>query len=334
MTPRSSAVGLALSFPSILLVPMLSLGRPAPTMAQATSAAALFPGTCHRVRLAARMYDARSFGAKGDGKTLDTDAINNAIQAAATAGGGTVHLSAGRYLSFSIRLKSHVTLSIDTGAVLIAADPAKDGGHYDSPEPNPFDLYQDFGHSHWQNSLIWGIDLQDVAIVGLGLIDGHGLTRSGPGARWTPKAGVSDRPVSMGAAAGGASDPEAGQRRMDGLGNKAIALKRCRNVTLKDFSILNGGVACLDIIGKAVGRPVVDLLGGKVRDRVPFAAYLFFKHGGTDDPLGVRTVDPEAISLPDAARQPKPWILPKSSRSAGDVCGVWLYIAQAESGRR
>lgn len=186
------------------------------------------------------IYDVHTFGAKGDGKTLDSDAINQAIDAAATAGGGTVHLSAGRYLSFSIRLQSHVALWIDIGAVLVAADPAKDGGHYDRPEPNPHDLYQDFGHSHWQNSLIWGIDVEDVAIVGLGLIDGtHGLTRSGPGARWSR--GTGGRPVSMGPAPAQSQDPEAALRRMEGLGNKTIALKRARNVTLKDFSVLNGG---------------------------------------------------------------------------------------------
>ena len=39
-------------------------------------------------------------------------------------------------------------------------------------------------------------------------------------------------------------------------------------------------IACLDIIGKVVGKPVCDLLGGRVRDRVPFSAYLFYKHGG------------------------------------------------------
>lgn len=39
-------------------------------------------------------------------------------------------------------------------------------------------------------------------------------------------------------------------------------------------------IACLDIAGKAVGQPVCDLLGGRVRDRVPFSAYLFYKHGG------------------------------------------------------
>jgi glucarate dehydratase len=42
-------------------------------------------------------------------------------------------------------------------------------------------------------------------------------------------------------------------------------------------------IACLDIIGKAVGKPVCDVLGGRVRDRVPFSAYLFYKHGGEDE---------------------------------------------------
>ena len=60
-------------------------------------------------------------------------------------------------------------------------------------------------------------------------------------------------------------------------------------------------VACLDIIGKATGRPVVDLLGGKMRDRVPFAAYLFYKYEGAGGPLGSGT-DPHATGWA-AARQ-------------------------------
>lgn len=60
-------------------------------------------------------------------------------------------------------------------------------------------------------------------------------------------------------------------------------------------------VACLDIIGKATGRPVVDLLGGKMRDRVPFAAYLFYKYEGAGGPLGFGT-DPQAAGWA-AARQ-------------------------------
>lgn len=49
-------------------------------------------------------------------------------------------------------------------------------------------------------------------------------------------------------------------------------------------------VACLDLAGKAIGRPVCDLLGGKVRDRVPFSAYLFYKHEGAGGALGFGTV--------------------------------------------
>ncbi|GAB3318464.1 glucarate dehydratase family protein [Larkinella ripae] len=60
-------------------------------------------------------------------------------------------------------------------------------------------------------------------------------------------------------------------------------------------------VACLDIIGKVVGRPVVDLLGGKMRDRVPFSAYLFYKYEGAGGQLAFNT-DPHATGWA-AARQ-------------------------------
>lgn len=65
------------------------------------------------------------------------------------------------------------------------------------------------------------------------------------------------------------------------------------------FSALE--VACLDIIGKIQGRPVVDLLGGKRRDRVPFAAYLFYKYEGAGGNLGFKT-DSNASGW-DSARQ-------------------------------
>ena len=60
-------------------------------------------------------------------------------------------------------------------------------------------------------------------------------------------------------------------------------------------------VACFDLMGKATGRPVVDLLGGAVRERVPFAAYLFFKHAGAGGALGF-DADPAAVGWP-ASRQ-------------------------------
>jgi polygalacturonase len=221
------------------------------------------------------MVDIRTFGAAGDGKTLDTAAINAAIAAASDAGGGTVVFPAGTYLSYSVRLRSHITLHLEAGAVLLAAgdpppshedilamltpegtlpgggtgdsgsfyagdtfgqeDPAPPApasashkpapsfaeafgskskestaaGAYDAPEPNEHDQYQDHGHSHWHNSLIWGVNLTNIAITGPGRIDGRGLT-------WN-------------------ADPA------NPTGNKAIALKRCTHITLRDFTLFRAG---------------------------------------------------------------------------------------------
>ena len=118
-------------------------------------------------------------GAKGDSATLDSEAINRAIAAAAKAGGGTVYFPAGTYRSYSVRLLSHISLYLDQGAVLLAAAPVGSIG-YDAPEPADNDKFQDFGHSHWHNSLIWGEKLVDISILGPGTIYGQGLTREGP----------------------------------------------------------------------------------------------------------------------------------------------------------
>jgi len=189
------------------------------------------------------VYDVRAFGARGDGKTLDTPAINKAIDAAAAVGGGTVIFPAGTYLSVSIHLRSNITLQLDQGATIVAAERLPGKIEYDLPEPNEWDMYQDFGHSHWQNSLIWGIGLENAGIVGPGLIDGKGLTRRSPRARRINQPG--DRPVTLGGQTGARPQAPLGEDDdpsvMNGLGNKAISLRNCRNVLLRDFSILNGG---------------------------------------------------------------------------------------------
>ena len=190
----------------------------------------------------ATVYDVRSFGARGDGKTLDTAAVNKAIEAAALAGGGTVRFPAGSYLCFSIRLKSNISLYLDSGATILAADPKLAKGSYDLPEPNEWDMYQDFGHSHWRNSLIWGIGLENISILGPGRIDGQGLTRRSPRPRRPLQSG--DTPTSLGGGQTRVQSPlgeDDDPSLMNGLGNKAISLKSCRNVVLRDFSILNGG---------------------------------------------------------------------------------------------
>jgi len=162
-------------------------------------------------------FNVRDFGATGDGKTLDTPSINKAIAAAAAIGGGTVHVPGGTYLCYSIHLKSHVRLRFASGAVVVAADPPQKSGEegYDLPESNkPSEDYQDFGHSHWHNSLMWGEGLENISICGPGLIWGKGISR-----------GEFQGPIA----------------EVPGVANKAIALKNCHNVILRDFSILHGG---------------------------------------------------------------------------------------------
>ncbi len=174
-------------------------------------------------------YDVRTYGAVGDGKTVDSPAINKTIEAAAAAGGGTVVVPAGTWMCFSIRLKSHVGLYLAQGAVILAADSPKQGeatgyrgGTYDAAEPKqPWEAYQDYGHNHWHNSLIWGEGLNDVSITGPGLIFGKGLSFGG---EWAPR-----------------GDYATFSAEQAGVANKAIALKNCRNVLFRDFSILKGG---------------------------------------------------------------------------------------------
>ncbi len=273
----------------------------------------------------ARTFDVRAYGATGDGKTLDTAAIAAALDAAEKAGGGTVTFPAGTYASFSVRLRSNVSLHLAEGAVLLAATPPREGpgarggfggggrgnggggrggngagggngggggagaargaigqgggaiysgdnfgasdpttlpapraggrgagggqgrgqgrgagggqgggqgrgragggqaqaaasqpaatgpapAGYDPAEPNEFDAYQDFGHSHWHNSLLWGENLKHVTISGPGRIDGQGLSRS-----------ASER---------------------NPTGNKIFGLKNCDDVTIRDVTLYRGG---------------------------------------------------------------------------------------------
>jgi hypothetical protein len=181
--------------------------------------------------------DVRIYGAAGNGHSLDTKAINAAIGAAAAQGGGIVRIPAGDYLCHTIHLKDGITLYLERGAILRAAPTEQ----FDLFQPNRWDEYQDFGHSHWHNSMICGVGVKDVAIAGPGLICGSGLNRG---------------EISYAAAKRGDAD-------------KIIALKECRNVTLSGFSvtgtphiaILATGVSNLKIsrLLVDVGRDGIDI---------------------------------------------------------------------------
>ncbi len=173
-------------------------------------------------------FNVRTFGAAGDGKTVDTPAINKAIDAVAAAGGGTLIFPAGTYICFTIRLKSKVDLYLSRGCTVLAADSPKPGettgyhgGTYDPAGPaQPWEAYQDYGHNHWPNSLFYGENISDFSITGPGLIHGKGLSHGTASTR----AGYANFVAEQA-----------------GVGNKAIALKNCRNVLLRDFSVLHGG---------------------------------------------------------------------------------------------
>jgi polygalacturonase len=127
---------------------------------------------------AGKVCDARTYGAKGDGTTKDTAAIQKAIDACAVAkGGGTVTLAGGTFVSGPIVLKSNVTLDIAKGATLFGSP-----DHADYPAKSEF-------RAPGTQSLVSATNAENVAITGGGTIDGNGESWWKE-ARATPNAGV------------------------------------------------------------------------------------------------------------------------------------------------
>jgi polygalacturonase len=115
--------------------------------------------------LSAATFNVRDFGAAGDGQHKDTASFAKAVAAAVKAGGGTVVVPPGRYLTGAIELQSHMTLEVESGAVLLG-----------SPDPADYPLR----NSPWPldrkeiSSLIYAEKAEDVTIRGHGTIDGQG----------------------------------------------------------------------------------------------------------------------------------------------------------------
>jgi len=150
-------------------------------------------------------FNVLNYGATGNGTTLDSPAINNAIAAAGAAGGGIIGFPAGNYLCGSIHLTNNITLDLSNNAVILASLT-----NIDAPEFNVNSNYQDFGHSHFHDALIWGENLTNLTFAGPGKIDGNGKLTQGDS-------------VST------------------GQGDKAFALVQCTNVVFASITITHAG---------------------------------------------------------------------------------------------
>jgi len=148
------------------------------------------------------VFRVRDYGAAGDGKRLDTVAINKAVALCAEAGGGQVRFTPGKYLSGTVHLKSHVTLFLEAGARLVGTT---DLAQYQNPAVPDFMPEAKWGK--WHRALILGEGVEDIAVAGQGTIDGNKVF-----------------------------DP-AGEERM--RGPHAFVFVNCQNVTVRDVSFVD-----------------------------------------------------------------------------------------------
>lgn len=118
------------------------------------------------------VYDIERFGAVPDESTVNTAAIQEAIDTCAGAGGGTVLVPPGRFVTGTVFLKDHVRLHLESGATLLGSVDLSDYPVLRCDYPSRSDAYT-------ARALIWGEGLRDVALTGFGTIDGQGAAFHG-----------------------------------------------------------------------------------------------------------------------------------------------------------
>lgn len=128
---------------------------------------------------AIQLFNVRDYGAVGNGTTLDTAAIQSAIDACTEAGGGKVRVPAGHYVIGTVEIKSNVTLSLEHGAELWGSQDMKD---YPTRELRP-------AREGQSQCLLYAEDATNIRLEGLGVIDGRGTPDAFPKRR-----GKDDRP--------------------------------------------------------------------------------------------------------------------------------------------
>ncbi|MCM1201410.1 MAG: glycosyl hydrolase family 28 protein [Bacteroides fragilis] len=134
---------------------------------------------CLSKRKADGIFEVRKYGAKGDGVTKDTEAIQQAIDECAQAGGGTVLLEGGTFLSGGLYLKSNVILEVSISAVLLASGDIADYG-------------TDTHHNRYRNEealdrcFLFAADVENIGIAGYGRIDGNAEAFPNAGSIYRP----------------------------------------------------------------------------------------------------------------------------------------------------
>lgn len=148
------------------------------------------------------VFDVRDYGAAGDGKTLDTEAINRAIEACSAAGSGQVRFPPGKYLSGTVRLKSGVTLKLEAGSRLVGTT---DLDQYQQFTPPQGTFEARLGR--WHRALVLGEGVENVTLTGHGVIDGNKVF-----------------------------DPK-GEEKM--RGPHTILIGKCKNVAIRDVTVVD-----------------------------------------------------------------------------------------------
>ncbi|WP_260706729.1 glycoside hydrolase family 28 protein [Edaphobacter flagellatus] len=149
-------------------------------MMKATPLAAEPAGKSDKLDLGSRVYNVRSYGAKGDGKAMDTAAIQAAVDACTADGGGTVLLTGGIFQTGTVELKSNVTLHIASSAKLLGTS---DGKQYHAVDAIPLSGDSTLNDGNW--ALLYAVNAKNVTIEGPGTIDGQGFQFHSP-VRGTP----------------------------------------------------------------------------------------------------------------------------------------------------
>lgn len=163
------------------------------------------------IDLGARVYNIRSYGAKGDGKTVDTRALQAAIDACTGDGGGTVLVPAGTFVIGTTELKSNVTLHIAAGGTLLGS---ADGTQYHAVDAIPLTGDSTLIDGNW--ALLFAVHAKNVTVEGPGAIDGQGHQFYAPVRGGPTPAGIG--------------------------GNKRpyhILIHQCENVTVRDIDLLD-----------------------------------------------------------------------------------------------